>query len=148
MPEIPIPKTSLLLERHRAAGAQIVPGPEPFVITFGDVPAEYRAGCEGAALFDRTDRGSLEVAGAEAAVFLHRLLSNTVRTLKPGQGNRNMLLSSRGKVLAIFDLELEEGAVRLSTEPGQASGLLGALDTYLFAEKLKLLDRSEACAPL
>lgn len=141
-------KNSILLERHRAAGAQLSPGPQPQLVTYGDVPAEYRAGCEGAAVFDRTDRGSVEVVGADAAAFLHRLLANTVRALKPGEGNRNLLLSSRGKVLAAFDLELDRDSVRLSTQPGAAAGLLGALDTYLFAEKLKLVLRSEISAPL
>jgi len=141
-------KTSILQNRHRAAGAQLSQGQNPLLLTYGDVPAEYKAGCEGAALFDRTGRGSIEVVGTDAAAFLHRLLANTVRTLKPGQGNRNLLLSSRGKVLAAFDLQLGQDSVRLSTEPGGAAGLLGALDTYLFAEKLKLIDRSEDCAPL
>ena len=45
-------------------------------------------------------------------------------------------------------IELAADGVRLSTQPGQSSQLLGALDTYLFAEKLKLIDRSELCAPL
>ncbi|HUR28150.1 MAG TPA: hypothetical protein VM509_08180, partial [Planctomycetota bacterium] len=80
-------------------------GDDPRVVTYGDVPAEYRAGCESAALLDRTGRGAIDVVGPDAAAFLHRLLANTVRTLKPGQGNRNLLLSSRGKVLAIFDLQ-------------------------------------------
>ncbi len=118
------------------------------LLTYGDVPAEYRAGCEGAALFDRTDRGSIDVVGAEAAPFLHRLLANTVRTLKSGEGNRNMLLSSRGKVLAIFDLQQAADRVRLSTEPEAAAGLIGALDTYLFAEKVKLVERSKDSAAL
>ncbi len=139
---------SILIDLHRTAGAQLTPGATPLLVTYGDVPAEYGAGCDGAALFDRSDRGSIEVVGADAATFLHRLLANTVRTLKSGEGNRNLLLSSRGKVLAAFDLELESDRVRLSTEPGATAGLLKALDTYLFAEKLRLVDRTELSAPL
>ena len=141
-------KSSILLDRHRQAGALLSSSEPPLLLSHGDVPGEYRAGCESAALFDRSDRGSIDVIGGEAASFLHRLLANSVRTLKPGEGNRNMLLSSRGKVLALFDLELSVDRVRLSTHPGQARGLLGALDTYLFAEKIKLVDRSEESAPL
>ena len=117
-------KNSILLDCHRAAGAQLTVGQNPLLLTYGDVPAEYKAGCEGAALFDRTQRGSIEVVGTDAALFLHRLLANTVRTLTPGQGNRNLLLSSRGKVLAAFDLQLEQQGVRLSTEPGMSTQLL------------------------
>ena len=141
-------RSSVLLDRHRQAGATLSAGGTPVLLSYGDVPAEYRAGCEGAALFDRTERGAIDVVGAEAPAFLHRLLANSVRTLKPGEGNRNMLLSSRGKVLALFELEVCADRVRLSTHPGQAAGLMGALDTYLFAEKIKLVDRSEESAPL
>jgi folate-binding protein YgfZ len=140
--------TSILIERHRKAGAQLTASETPLLLSYGDVPAEYRAGCEGVALFDRTDRGSVDVVGPEAAVFLHRLLANSVRTLSVGEGNRNMLLSSRGKILAVFELELGADGVRLSTSPGQAAQLVGALDMYLFAEKLRLIDRSEQSAPL
>lgn len=141
-------RSSILIDRHRQAGALLSSGEPPLLLSYGEVPAEYRAGCESAALFDRSDRGSIDVIGGEAASFLHRLLANSVRTLKPGEGNRNLLLSSRGKVLALFELELSVDRVRLSTHPGQARGLLGALDTYLFAEKIKLVDRSEESAPL
>lgn len=142
---------SILLDLHRAAHAQWIRGEAEAAgmpLTFGDVPAEYRAGIDGAAMFDRTDRGSIEVVGPEAAAFLHRLLANTVRTLKPGEGNRNLLLSSRGKVLSIFELELEADRVRLSTAPGLAAHLIAALDMYLFAEKLRLVDRSEQSAAI
>ena len=147
-PGLKVLNSSLLLERHRQAGALLSADPQPLVLTYGDVPAEYRAGCEGAALFDRSDRGSIDVLGSEAATFLHRLLANSVRTLRPGEGNRNMLLSARGKVLAIFELEVAADGVRLSTQPGQAAGLLGSLDTYLFAEKVRLIERSEQSAAL
>jgi folate-binding protein YgfZ len=139
---------SPLLEQHRAAGAQFLPGPAGAVVTFGDVPGEYRAGCEGAALFDQTTRGSISVAGADAAAFLHRLLANSVRTLSAGQGNQNLLLSARGKILAVFDLEFSAEDLRLSTEPGEAPGLLRALDTYLFSERVKWTERTELAAPL
>lgn len=142
---------SILLDLHRAASAQWIRGEGETAgmpLTFGDVPAEYRAGIDGAAMFDRTDRGSIEVVGPEAAAFLHRLLANTVRTLKPGEGNRNLLLSSRGKVLSIFELELEPDRVRLSTAPGLSAHLIQALDTYLFAEKLRLVDRSDRSAAI
>jgi folate-binding protein YgfZ len=141
-------QTSILLPHHRAEGAQIAASDPPRLLTFGDVPAEYRAGVEGCALFDATDRGFIEVSGPDAAAFLHRLLANTVRTLKPGQGNRNLLLSSKGKILFDFDLALEEERVLLSTQPAAAAQFLKTLDMYLFSEKVKLIDRTAEHAPL
>src|SRR4029079_12461408 len=104
----------------RPAGAAIA-GEPPRVLAFGDVPAEYRAGVEGAALFDATGREALEIPGADAAVFLHRLLSNDVRKLETGQSQRNLLLSAKGKVLFDFDLARDDRAAQarfvISTPP-------------------------------
>jgi folate-binding protein YgfZ len=132
---------------HRAAGARLA-GDPPQALSFGDVPAEYAAAREGVALFDRSDRGSVRAEGPEAAAFLHRLLANTVRTLVPGQGNRNLLLSSKGKVLFDVDLAVDERGVELSTPPGTAARLIAALETYHFSEKVRFEDRSEQVAPL
>ncbi|HVS19490.1 MAG TPA: glycine cleavage T C-terminal barrel domain-containing protein [Planctomycetota bacterium] len=139
--------TPHLDDLHRAANARLA-GDPPRPLTFGDAPAEYAAARTGAALFDRTDRGWVHVEGEEAAAFLHRLLANTVRTLAPGGGNRNLLLSSKGKVLYDFDLAVGEDGLDLSTSPGTAAGLIAALDMYHFSEKVAFEDRSQRVAPL
>ena len=141
-------KTELLHPRHRRAGAELSGGDAPLVLCFGEVPDEYRAAREGAALFDRTRREALAVSGPDAAGFLHRLLANAVRTLAPGQGNRNLLLSSKGKVLFDFDLAVGADSIHLSLPPGSAAPLAKALDMYQFSEKLTVQDVSDAHAPL
>jgi folate-binding protein YgfZ len=133
---------------HRAEHAEISSGEAPFVLAFGEVPDEYRAAQTACALFDQTERELVEVSGPEAAAFLHRLLANTVRTLSAGQGNANLLLSSKGKVLFGFDLAVEAQRTTLSTPRGQAAALMKALDTYHFSEKLALRDASDEHAPL
>jgi folate-binding protein YgfZ len=139
---------SILTEVHRAAGAVLSRDEPPRLLTYGDVPAEYLAAQEGCALFDRTDRGLLRVSGPEATAFLHRLLANAVLGLGPGRGNRNLLLSPKGKVRFDFDLSIEPERILLSTPPGQAAELARALDTYLFAEKVQIAERTAEHAPL
>jgi len=143
-------KASILTDLHRAAegGAELTAGDAPVLLTYGEVPDEYAAATSGCVVFDHTARGLLEVGGADARAFLHRLLANEVRSLEPGSGNRNLLLSSKGKVQFEFDLAVEEGMLRLSTPPGRAPQLLAALDTYLFAEQVELRDATEEHAPL
>ncbi len=141
---------SPLRELHESAGARLRPleaGGD--VVTYGDVPAEYAAGARaGALLLDRTTRGLLSIAGSDATDFLHRILANEIKTLEPGQGNRNMLLTGKGKVIQLFDLaSLGEGYL-LSTDPGQAESLREALDMFLFAEDIQLSDESASHAPL
>jgi folate-binding protein YgfZ len=140
---------SALLALHVEAGARLQgEGVDARVLTFGDVPAEYRAAQENACLFDETDRGRIDVRGEEAAAFLHRITANDVRGLQPGHGCRDLLLSAKGKVRFEFDLAREPDAIRLSIARGQAAGLIAALDTYLFAEKVELVDTSADHAPI
>lgn len=141
-------KTSILLPLHRASSALVSNDAAPRVLAFAEVPDEYRAARDGCALLDQTERELVAVSGPEASAFLHRLLANEVRTLTAGQGNRNLLLSSKGKVLFDFDLAVEPERLTLSLPSGQAAALLKALDTYHFTEKLKLAEVSAEHAPL
>lgn len=141
---------SPLLPLHAAAGARLRAEPAQ-VLTYGDVPGEYRAAMEACALFDATDRGVVEVSGADAASFLHRILTNDVRSLEPERLQRNLLLSAKGKVLFDFDIASPARAgdpLRLSLPAERVKPLLAALDMYLFSEKVKLSDASAASAPL
>ncbi len=122
--------------------------PGPVALTYGDVPGEYQAGLSGAALFDATDRGLVLATGGDAQTFLHRILANDVRTLSPGRGNANLLLSPKGKVLFGFDLSVDADGIRLSTESGMAAALLTALDVYHFSEDVAFTDATEQSAPL
>ncbi len=140
--------SSVLTQLHISRGATMTAGPMAFPLAFSAVPEEYRSARESCALLDQTDRGRLEVRGADAAVFLHRLSANEVRRLGPGQGVRNLLLSSKGKVLFDFDLSVEGDRILLSTTPGRATALRTALDTYLFSEKVTFKDLTEQYAPL
>lgn len=142
--------TSTLQDLHRAANARLgTPSGGPAeLLTYGDVPAEYEAAQASCVMFDETTRGRLEVTGEDAVAFLHRLLANDVRRLAPGGGERNLLLSSKGKVLFDFDLFRASDRLWISTPPGSSKALLAALDMYLFAEKVKLADTSASHAPI
>jgi folate-binding protein YgfZ len=143
---------SALLELHRQRGARLAARPEApgctAPLAFGDVPAEYRSAREGCALHDATDRGRVTVQDADARDFLHRLLSNHVKSLEVGQGNPSLLLSPKGKVLFAFDLARKAAGFELSTHPGQAAALCTALERYHFAERLRITNSSAGHAPL
>ncbi|MFT5287392.1 MAG: folate-binding protein YgfZ [Planctomycetota bacterium] len=149
-------KHSPLLPSHESAGARLAehpassPDSDPrlFVLTFGDVPAEYESAHSGCAMFDSTERGLIRVTGEDAASFLHGLLSNEVRSLEAGTGNANLLLSAKGKVLYGFDLFMGEDEILLSAEPGTGAALMTALDMYHFVEKVVFEDISEQHAPI
>lgn len=144
---------SPLLPHHAEAGARlaVAPGretPTEVLLTYGDVPAEYRAATQAALVLDQGDRGLVEVRGADALEFLHRIIANRVKGLVRGEGNRNLLLSPKGKILEEFDLAVTLHGFRLITPPGRAKHLVAALDMYLFGEDVQLVDRTDAYAPL
>lgn len=139
----------LLYDRHEAAGAVLRPRDEANpLLTYGEVPAEYEAATTGAVLLDETDRDLVRVRGSEAESFLHRMSSNVVEGLAPGQGNRNLLLTGKGKILFDFDLARTDEGFLLSTEPGRGPALAQQLDLFLFAEDVQLEDASEEHAPV
>ncbi|MDP6990144.1 MAG: hypothetical protein QF903_11800 [Planctomycetota bacterium] len=142
-------KHSALHELHAAEGAVLRPVDEPRpLLTYGSVPDEYRAAVEHCAVFDETDRGLVRATGADAPEFLHGLLSNEVRSLRPDRGNRTLMLTAQGKVRFDLDLARTAEAFELSTPPGEAPRLVEALDTYLFAESVTLADATPEHAPL
>lgn len=144
--------TSAVVPHLESQGVRLAPRPEApelsTPLTFGDVPAEYEAAREGIALFDASDRGQLTITGADARAFLHRLLANDVHGLEPGLGNRNLLLSSKGKIQHDFDLACEPDGFSAVTVPGGAEALRAALDMYLFTDDVTLEDTGDRTAPL
>lgn len=116
---------------------------------FGDPAGELEALSLGCALLDETDLGALRAAGPDATDFLQRVLAGDVRGLAAGEIRRNLLLSAKGKVRGLFELaRLSSDELLLLCPPGGAASLRAALDAYLFAEELELLDTSAEHAPL
>jgi len=137
----------ILLELHRAAGARLRADPAG-VLTYGDVPAEYAAAMEGCALFDATLAGAIDVRGADAVDFLHRITANDVRALPVGRSQRNLLLSSKGKVFFDFDLFRHEDRLRIAVAADRAGHLAEGLEMYHFTEKVSFEVASGTSAPL
>ncbi len=106
----------------------------------------YRAACEGAALFDLSARGKIELAGPEARLFLHNLCTNDVKNLAPGAGCEAFLCTAKARVVAhvlvgCFRLDGKE-VILLDCEPGHAEKILQHLHHYLISERVELADRT------
>lgn len=94
-----------------------------------------------------SDRGVVEVAGADAVKFLHGLLTNDVKSLKPGEARFAALLSPQGKILVdflVFAKEAEEGAAFLLDCPSAlVADLLRRLTFYKLRANISITDRSD-----
>ncbi len=134
---------------HQAENARLAPPGAPLpVLVHRSVPGEYEAATSDWVVFDRSTLGTLSISGKDATSFLIRILAGPVRTLEPGQGGRNMLLSSKGKVQHLFEMAAVADGFHCTTAPGTTAGLMAGLDMYLFGEDVKLEDLGAETAHL
>ena len=120
---------------------------------YGEVRAEYEAARRGAALFDLSLRGKVEVAGGDAGIFLHNLTTNDVKGLPVGAGCEAFLTTPTAKVidhLFIYHVLLsgDRDAYFLDLEPGHSERLIQHLDRYVISEQVEFADRTREFAHL
>src|SRR5262245_33220267 len=65
---------------------------------------QYRIATQAAGLLPRTDRGLLDVTGNDRVAWLNNLVTNVVKTLRPGDGNYAFAPNMKGRT--VFDLNL------------------------------------------
>jgi aminomethyltransferase len=89
-----------LVDRHRAAGAKLVPfaGWE-MPVQYAGVREEHLAVRGGAGVFDVSHMGQIETEGPQAAAFLQRIVSNDVEQVAVGGAQYALLCREDGGVL-------------------------------------------------
>lgn len=65
---------------------------------------QYAIARDAAGLLTRSNRAIIEVTGKDRAAWLHNLVTNTVKTLQPGDGNYAFAPNLKGRT--IFDLNI------------------------------------------
>lgn len=110
--------------------------------------AGYRAALESAAVFDRSGRGRIAVAGNDRRTYLHAMLTNDVTTLGPGSGCHAAYLTPQGRMIADMRvLELGD-LVLLDLDRSTTATVLARLDQFVFSEDVRLGDLSDAFGAL
>jgi folate-binding protein YgfZ len=143
--------TPLYAEAARAGAAFTDDGRWQVPAHFGDAAAEYRAAHAGAAAFDQSPRGKVEVSGPDAPRFLHNLSSNDVLNLAPGAGCEAFLMTAKARVVAyllLYHLPAPGGgpAFWLDLAPEMAPKVIRHLDYYLISERVEFTDHTTALA--
>lgn len=128
---------------HAALGARFLEEDgRQWVADYGAPEAGHRAARAGVGLFDLSGRGLLEVQGPDRAPWLHNLLTNDVKALRPGQGCHAAFLTAHGKVRAMLHLLALPEAFLIECEPSLAATLPAALLRYRITERVTLTDRT------
>jgi folate-binding protein YgfZ len=107
-----------------------------------DPAAAYRAAREAVILADRSERGRLLIEGRDALDLLHRLSTNGIKDLRPGEGAATVFATPKGRILDLVELGRVEDRLLLITGPGRARPLLEWIERYTFREEVRVEDRS------
>ncbi|MBI3468510.1 MAG: glycine cleavage system aminomethyltransferase GcvT [Planctomycetes bacterium] len=97
---IDAPQRTPLYSWHAAHGARIVPfGGWEMPVQYTSIIEEHTATRTAAGVFDISHMGRINFVGPAAAAFLDRLLTISVRYLKPGQIRYSLVVNESGGVL-------------------------------------------------
>jgi folate-binding protein YgfZ len=110
--------------------------------------AGYRAARETAAVFDRSGRGKIAVAGPDRLTYLHAMLTNDIASLQAGGGCYAAYLTPQGRMIADMRVIELGDLVMLDLDASVTPAVLQKLDQFVFSEDVKLGDLTEAFGEL
>ena len=106
----------------------------------GDGMTPYHAAKRAAVVADVSDRGLLRMVGEDALDLLHRLSTQDLLTLQPGEGAATVLTTSKGRILDVLVVQRRADSLRLHVSPGNQPRVLEWLDTYTILEDSEASD--------
>ena len=119
---------------------------------FTNAALEYEAARSHAVVFDHSGCGKVELAGPDAASFLHNLCTNDIKNLATGGGCEAFLTTHKARVIAHFAVSRmrwdDKETLWLDSEPGQADRIIAQLNHFLISEQVELADRTRDLALL
>jgi folate-binding protein YgfZ len=124
-------------------GLRLVPGE---ALRVGNAPSTYSVARTGAALFDLSARGVMELSGADCVTFLHNLCTNDIKGLPPGSGCEFFLTNHKARVVGHgFAHRQVPGApprLVLDVDPGTGPKVATHLDRFIVSEQVEVADRT------
>jgi aminomethyltransferase len=119
-----------LLETHRALGALLAADGIP--LHYGDQAREYRAALSSAVLMDRSHEGRLELAGRDRLDLMHRMSTNDLASLAPGQGRPTIFTTPNARILDRTTVYQRGETALVITEPGRGEAFRLYLQRNIF----------------
>ncbi len=91
-------------------------------------------------LFNRSDRGRLEILGPDRAKFLHNLTTNDIKRMVRGTGCEAFITNLQGKTLGYITVLADDPQLLVRTDPGALAGVLPHLQKYGVFDDVTLED--------
>jgi folate-binding protein YgfZ len=135
-----MPAEGALREALARSGARFV-GDE--AVSFGDPAGEAAAALSGSVLADRSALGRIRVTGKDRLDLLHRLTTNALTALRPGEGALTALLTPKGRIVDLLHACVLEDHLLLVTSDGSAGKIRDWIERFVFREEVRL--EPDAC---
>jgi aminomethyltransferase len=110
---------------------------------YGNVEQEYWALRKGVALRDVSFFGKIKVAGKDAQDFLHRMISNDVKSLTPGKGVWALFLDIKGHIQGDMKIYRFPEYLLMVMQHHAKDRVVKGLDRYVIGEQLQFTDVSD-----
>jgi folate-binding protein YgfZ len=111
--------------------------------SFGAVAEELVAARDGAVVAPVSDLGLIRASGADAAGFLHNLLTNDINGITPGGARFAGFCTPKGRLLALFLIWREGDDFLLMLPRDILPAMLKKLSMYVLRSKVKLTDATD-----
>lgn len=116
---------------------------------FTDAARELEAARTKAVLVDLSHLGRVLATGKDILDLLHRLSTQDLKTLSPGEGRPTVLTTGKGRIVErLFVHHLGDDGILMVGGPGSAQRVRSHLDRFTFAESTELEDASTSLAQL
>jgi folate-binding protein YgfZ len=99
---------------------------------------EVRAALSGCVMFDAAAWGRIRVRGRDGLDLLHRLSTNDLLSLKPGESAQTVLTTEKGRIVDAVRVLRGDRESLLLTSPGAEEMILGWIEKYTITEDVQL----------
>src|SRR5215467_10670057 len=110
---------------------------------YGDLRGEYDAIRGGVAVIDFSAAGKLQVSGKNSVQFLNGLISNDVKSLKPGEGVLAAFPTVQGKLFALCRIYKLDDYLLLELDPINREKIFKNLSRFAPAGEFFVTDLSD-----
>lgn len=113
------------------------------LVSFGNPNMERRISPQGAVLSNLSDRGLLEVSGADAVSFLQNQLTNDITKIDPKTHQLTAWCNPKGRVIANFRAFMRGESIFLILSKDLVETVLTKLSRYIMMSKVTITDATD-----
>ena len=113
---------------------------------YTSVDDELEQALTSAAIIDRSFLGRIDVTGTDRLDLLHRLSTNDLLRLQPGELTPTVFTTDKGRIVDYVYVLAAENSVRLITSAGSEDRLVGWIEKYHIMEDISFSIRTGASA--